>query len=178
VVELTTPVGYVTFDLGEPREISALYLQGDANDVYRASGSLDGSPGTFRPLAEFPSAIAKGHGLRDRTLVVSPTKVRYLRVGEPTGDSYFSISEVGAYCERPTPFPPTLRADDSPPPVASTGETSERWSGFMALYGVALAALGWLVSLMIRSADASGRSSSRTAEAQATTMKNTSNGMR
>jgi hypothetical protein len=148
VVVLTTPVSFVTFDLGEPREISTLYLQADANDVYRVSGSLDGSPAHFRPIAAFPNVIEKGHGLRDRAIEMSPTTVRYLRVGEPTGDSYFSIAEVGAYCRKPSPFPPRLRADESPEQQSPAAEPNGRWPAFVARYGMALAALGWLVHLM------------------------------
>ena len=59
VVELASSASYVTYDLGEPREISALFMQGDANDVYRISGSVDGSPGSFQPIGEFPNAVGK-----------------------------------------------------------------------------------------------------------------------
>ena len=37
--------GTLTFDLGEPRRITALYLQADANDTYQVTGSLVGSSG-------------------------------------------------------------------------------------------------------------------------------------
>src|SRR5689334_8640978 len=37
--------GSLTYDLGEPQSVGAAYLQADANDTYRLSGSLDGSPG-------------------------------------------------------------------------------------------------------------------------------------
>jgi hypothetical protein len=188
VVELASPASYVTYDLGEPREISALFMQGDANDVYRISGSTDGSPGSFQPIGEFPNAVSKGHGLRDRAIEIAPTTVRYLRVGAATGDGYFSISELGAYCRKPTPFPPRLKVVDTPEPgAASPGE--DHWPSFLGIYQVALLALAWLAYVVIKSARAggsagvgsetpSGDSSSPAASAHTTTMKNESNGIR
>jgi hypothetical protein len=186
--KLASPASYVTYDLGEPREISALFMQGDANDVYRISGSTDGSPGSFQPIGEFPNAVSKGHGLRDRAIEIAPTTVRYLRVGAATGDGYFSISELGAYCRKPTPFPPRLKVVDTPEPgAASPGE--DHWPSFLGIYQVALLALAWLAYVVIKSARAGGSagvgsetppgdSSSPTASAHTTTMKNESNGMR
>src|SRR6185503_14973487 len=34
----------ITYDLGEPTEVSAVIMQGDANDTYKVMGSADGSP--------------------------------------------------------------------------------------------------------------------------------------
>ena len=39
-----TPAGSVTYDLGQPTPIAALYVQADANDTYKVLGSLDGTP--------------------------------------------------------------------------------------------------------------------------------------
>ena len=53
--------GSITFDLGEPREIRAIYLQGDANDEYTVSGSLDPNPSGFGMLAVIAN-VAAGQG--------------------------------------------------------------------------------------------------------------------
>ena len=43
---------------------------------------------------------------------------RFLRVGEGKGDSFYSISEVAAYCQTPTPFPPQMKVVDAPTATA------------------------------------------------------------
>ena len=121
-VTFTSTSASLIYDLGEARSISALFLQADANDTYKISGSADGTPGSFRQLAEVPNVVDRGHGLRNRTLEIAPTTVRYLKFGEGSGDGFFSISELAAYCQKPTPFPPTLRMVDAP--KAGGGESS------------------------------------------------------
>jgi spermidine synthase len=108
-ITLDTRAGSITYDLGRPYAVGALYLQADANDTYRVTGSLDGAAGSWKQLADLPNVVQLGHGLRSRTLQVSPETVRYLRIGEAEGDGLFSISEFAAYCKAPTPFPPALR---------------------------------------------------------------------
>src|SRR6185295_16587945 len=60
----------ITFDFGAPQEIGALYIQADANDSYRVSGSLDGAPGSFKFIAEFKNVVDTGPGLRSRFLQI------------------------------------------------------------------------------------------------------------
>lgn len=106
---LDTRAGSLTYDLGQPYTVGALYVQADANDTYRVSGSLDGTAGSWKQLAQLANLALLGPGMRMRTLQVAPEMVRYLRIGEAEGDGYFSISEFAAYCRAPTPFPPVLR---------------------------------------------------------------------
>ena len=103
------PGGSLTFDLGEPRRVSALFLQADANDTYRVRGSLTGAPGSFELIADFPDVSSQGHGLRPRTLQIDPVSVRFVRLGEAQGDGFFSISELSVHCRAPTPFPPLVK---------------------------------------------------------------------
>jgi hypothetical protein len=112
-IVLDTPAGSVTYDLGQPTSVSAFYVQADANDTYKIFGSLDGTPNSFKVLAEVE--IVQGHGLRGRTLTINPTTVRFVRIGEGLGDGFYSISEFSAYCRPPTPFPPPFRKVDAPP---------------------------------------------------------------
>jgi spermidine synthase len=118
--------GSMTFDLGAPRKVSAFYLQADANDVYRISGSLDGTPGSFKPLTDAANVVDRGPGMRARTMQIPGATVRYLRVGEGEGDSYFSISEFAAYCQAPAPFPPNLRVIDAPMAVGKPAPAAEK----------------------------------------------------
>ncbi|MEP6653829.1 MAG: fused MFS/spermidine synthase [Myxococcales bacterium] len=122
VIKLVS-AGAVTYDLGKPSTVGALYLQADANDTYRITGSLDGSPGSFKFLGEMPNVVDRGPGLRGRVLQILPVAVRYLRVGEAQGDGAFSISEFAAYCHAPAPFPPAFPVVDAPlaaaPPPAN-----------------------------------------------------------
>ena len=120
-VTFTSASAGLTYDLGEAHSVSALFVQADANDTYKISGSVDGSPGSYRTIVEVPNAVDRGHGLRNRALDIPPTMVRFLRFGEGSGDGYFSISELAAYCQKPTPFPPQLKMVDAPrAPVADS----------------------------------------------------------
>jgi hypothetical protein len=139
----------ITYDLGAVTSVSALFMQGDANDTYKVMGSVDGSPASYKLIVEFANVVGtSGHGLRVRSNQVPPTEVRYLRIGDANGDNYFSVSEFAAYCKAPTPFPPSMKIIDAPPPAApdsqappKPGSDTGRWA--LLLTAVALA-LAWL----------------------------------
>jgi hypothetical protein len=86
-----------------------------------------------------------------RPATISPTMVRFLRVGEPEGDTFYSISEFQAFCQAPSPFPPHLKVVDAPPArVDKPGfwsfawwenDMSSRVEFMIALFGLGL--LGW-----------------------------------
>jgi len=113
-VKLESRAGALIYDLGEPHQVSAFYLQADANDTYTISGSLDNTLGSYRVLAKAANVVDTGHGMRRRTIQIPPVTVRYLRLGEPEGDNCYSVSEFAAYCQAPSPFPPALRVLDAP----------------------------------------------------------------
>jgi spermidine synthase len=115
--------GSITYDLGGPRSVSAAYVQADANDTYRLSGSLDGTPGSYRVLADLENARRFGHGLRGRTARFPPTVVRFLRVSEGVGDGAYSIAELTVHCSTPTPFPPALRLEGPTAPTTASAPT-------------------------------------------------------
>ena len=81
---------------------------------YKIFGATEDSPSAYKLLVEVDSVVNVGHGLRTRPVRIDPTPVRYLRVGEPLGDSAYSISEFQAYCRAPNPFPPKLPIVDAP----------------------------------------------------------------
>src|SRR5262249_54089434 len=88
--------------------------------------SIDGSPGSFAPLADLANVVANGHGLRNRAVEFTTSTARYLKVKPETGDGRFSISELAVYCRAPTPFPPTFRAvDDTAREAPPSSETPE-----------------------------------------------------
>ncbi len=158
VVTLEGGTSSVTYDLGRPRAISVLLLQADANDVYKISGSDDGTAASFKVLAEMANVVeSAGHGLRTRAVGIPTTTVRYLRVGEARGDGFYSISEIGAYCQKPAPFPPALRIVDAPPalvgdapPVNPSGPHPKHDGGSMLILIAAAALLVWLAYRTIR----------------------------
>jgi spermidine synthase len=134
--------GSVTYDLGQPRTVRAVFLQADANDTYQIYGSLDGKGGTYRAIAEVPNAFARGHGLRSRAIEFDPVTVRYIGVAPGVGDGAFSVSEFAAFCQVPKPFPPVLRAvgaPEPPPPheAAPPSEAPEPQTGGTALLALA-----------------------------------------
>jgi hypothetical protein len=153
VVRMASSAAELVYDLGEARQISALLMQGDANDVYPISGSLDGTPGSFTPLGEFPNAVSSGHGLRTRAVEIEPATVRFLRLAGASGDGFFSISELAAYCSKPSPFPPALNVVASPiQPGNGVTNNDGAWRTFGALYTLAGLALVWLAYRMRKGA--------------------------
>ncbi len=150
-VTLGSGAGFVTYDLGQPRSISALLLQADANDTYKISGSSDGTPASYKVLAEIQNVVDRGHGLRTRAVEIPPATVRYLRVGEANGDGFYSISELAAYCRKPSPFPPAMRTVEAPPsqvpeaPAAPAGGRRPKHDyGSVFVLAVAAGLLLWL----------------------------------
>jgi hypothetical protein len=86
-----------------------------------------------------------GHGLRMRTLDVGGMAARFLRVGEGKGDGSYSVSEVAAYCQTPTPFPPQFKVTDAPAATAPKSyldywntDTSARWEMILAILAAIL----------------------------------------
>jgi len=104
-------IGGVTFDLGAVMPVSVAYLQGDANDTYLLTGSIEGKPGSFHVLGEFAKVDERVDSLRGRTVRFPTENLRYLRIRSGRGDGSFAISELGVYCAEPTPFPPVFRAE-------------------------------------------------------------------
>lgn len=148
-VVLESPSSAVTFDLGEARSVSALYVQADANDTYKISGALEDKPSSYKVLAELPNVVTeRGHGLRGRTVTVPATTVRYLRVGDGNGDGYFSLSEIAAFCKAPAPFPPAFRVVAAPPAAANNAapaaKTGDSGGGSIVLLVIAALGLAWL----------------------------------
>jgi hypothetical protein len=150
-VVFDTAAGSLTYDLGRPTPVSAFSLQADANDTYKIWGSLDGTPGSFKLLVEVDNVVGIGHGLRTRPVTIGATMVRYLKVGEPIGDNFYSISEFQAFCQAPSPFPPHLKVIDAPPAKVIEpsfwafawweNDASSRVEMVIALLGLSL--LGW-----------------------------------
>jgi hypothetical protein len=172
-VTLEGTTSSITYDLGEAREISALVAQGDANDTYKVMGSVDGSPASYKLITEVANVVStSGHGLRTRAAQVGPTTVRFVRIGDPNGDNYFSLSEFAVYCKAPTPFPPGMKIVDAPPvsnPDAQVtpkpGSDTGRWALLLTAVAVAL---GWLAyKTLTRPATDSGEAADSDTEAKA-----------
>ncbi len=147
-VVLDTGAATLTYDLGRAMPLAATYLQADANDTYTVWGSVDGA--SFKELGR--AQPVEGHGLRSRSLNLGGVLVRYLRVGEGSGDGSYSISEFQAFCRLPDPFPPKLKVVNAPPAAVATNfftywndDASARWELVLALLGVAF--LGWELKL-------------------------------
>jgi hypothetical protein len=131
----------ITYDLGQARDVSAFYMQGDANDTYVISGSLEDAQESYHVLATFPNVIASGHGLRARTVEIAPATVRYLRFAPGEGDGFFSITELAAYCRKPSPFPPIMKDAAAAEKDSAPDTTPPGWRAFMGLYGLGLVVL-------------------------------------
>jgi hypothetical protein len=151
-----TGAGAITYDLGQPMPVSAFVVQADANDTYKIFGATEDKPDGYKLLVEIENVLNVGHGLRTRSVNVTPTLVRYLRIGEPLGDNFYSLSELQAFCQAPTPFPPKLRVVDAPkarvvePPwwKFAWWENDASSREEMILAALALALVGWGVWLV------------------------------
>ena len=135
-----TAAATVTWDLGALTLVRSFAIQADANDTYTIWGSVDGKDyKVFGQIDPVPN-----HGLRMRVLNVGGMVARYVRFGEGVGDSYFSASEVAAYCQVPSPFPPSMKVVDAPqaavPPKKLLdywdNDASAHWEMTLALLGI------------------------------------------
>jgi hypothetical protein len=136
-----TGASVVTWDLGQVVSVRSLAIQADANDTYNIWGSLDGKD--YKVMGQIDPVT--GHGLRMRTLDVRGMAARFLRVGEGKGDGSYSVSEVAAYCQTPTPFPPQMKVVDAPAATAAktyldywNNDTSARWEMILAILAAIL----------------------------------------
>jgi hypothetical protein len=139
-VVFDTAASTVTWDLGAATLIRSFAIQADANDTYTIWGSMDGKDyKVFGQIDPVPN-----HGLRMRVLNVGGMTARYVKFGEGVGDSYYSASEVAAYCQVPSPFPPSMKVVDAPqatvPPKKLLdywdNDASARWELSLALFGI------------------------------------------
>jgi hypothetical protein len=137
-----TAASTVTWDLGVPTTLRSFAIQADANDTYTVWGSLDGKD--YKVLGQIDPV--PNHGLRMRVLNVGGMVARYVRFGEGTGDSFYSVSEVAAYCQVPSPFPPAMKVVDAPaaalPPKSLLdswdNDASAHWEFVLACLGLVL----------------------------------------
>jgi ABC-type proline/glycine betaine transport system permease subunit len=122
---LPSPQAFVTIDLGEPQAIDAAFLQGDNNDRYVLSGSLDGS--SFAPI--WDALPMRGSGLRVRTVEGLGTRARYLRLSADGGDGMYSVSELQVFSVTPAVWPE--------PPGGNAAGDSSPLTQWILLFGVA-----------------------------------------
>ena len=99
-----------TYDLGASYPIVAVDLQGDNNDEYVVEISEDGE--SFSPL--WTALVARGQGMRRRSARGLSGQGRFLRVTPTLGDGFYSVSEIQAFCQEPSPWPPSLEAKGAP----------------------------------------------------------------
>jgi hypothetical protein len=136
-----TAASTVTWDLGTLTTVRSFAIQADANDTYTIWGSVDGKDyKVFGQIDPVPN-----HGLRMRTLNVGGMVARYIKFGEGVGDSFYSISEVAAYCQVPSPFPPAMKVVDAPAAAVPPKKLLDYWDNdASAHWELALALLGIL----------------------------------
>lgn len=135
-----TPAATVTYDFGRSVPLMALHVQADANDTYTVWGSDDGQ--SFRVLGRVEPAAEGVHGLRSRQLGLGGVATRFLRLGEGVGDNFYSVSEIQAFCQLPTPFPPKPKVIKAPKAEAAKNFysywndlSSRKWEFVLAVLG-------------------------------------------
>lgn len=90
-----TPSGVIEYDLGSPKRIGAAFVQGDNNDDYVFSGSLDG-----KEFVQFWVAGPQSNvGMQGRSTGSLGTEARYVRITARGGDNFYSIGEVQLFTD-------------------------------------------------------------------------------
>jgi len=95
---------FVIYDLGQEQKIGAVWLQGDSNDIYDVSGSIDGT--AYATI--FRAQPVTDAGMRSRFADNLHASARYIRLMPLTGDGAFSVSELQVFGESPERFPPAV----------------------------------------------------------------------
>jgi hypothetical protein len=130
VARLRSVSSYVAYDLGSQRAIRCAFLQGDDNDDYQLSGSLDGV--TWTRLWDGRAMPHAGAGMRTRAGQLDG-RARYLRLTASGGDGRYTVAELGVYETCPATWPPTL--------ARQRGSAIEDTAGIKIAFFVAAAVL-------------------------------------
>ena len=108
--ELSGADAFVTWDLGAAQPIRCALIDADGNDRYVLSLSNDGR--AFAPVWTAAPDEDQGQQLRaGRDLAGTG---RYLRLSAAGGDGRWSVSELGAWSECPTRWPPLALQKGTP----------------------------------------------------------------
>jgi hypothetical protein len=108
--ELTRGNSYVTWDLGADTPVRCALIDADGDDAYTLSLSKDGKD--FLVLFRAAPDEDRGQQLRaGRDLTVSG---RYLLLSGAGGDGLWSVSEVSAWRDCPTSWPPLAMQKGTP----------------------------------------------------------------
>ena len=125
-----TPKGVVEFDLGAVKTIAAAYVQGDNNDEYIFSGSVDGQ--AFNEFWVAPSTT--NVGMQGRNTGALKVEARYVRVTARGGDNFYSIGEIQLFSDARGLTSGTVIAGNSGLPAPD----SIRGKGMMLVFAVAI----------------------------------------
>ncbi|WP_437821447.1 hypothetical protein [Sorangium sp. So ce1078] len=121
---------FIEYDLGRDVRVTAAYLQGDNNDRYIVSTSLDGVE--FEPM--WTASPVGDIGLRQRHSAGLDRTARYVRISPSGGDGSYALSEVQLFSEQPAVFPPE--------PEVRRGTPADTWFRSTILwFGMAISAL-------------------------------------
>jgi len=113
--QMLSSASSIIYRLDRPTRLRGLVLQGDGNDTYAVSTSMDGR--SFQFLWE--AVPVEGHGMRTRSVKDIDVLAQFIKVHDPEGDESYSISEFAAYCQLPAEFPPKFAFGKIPPKVHS-----------------------------------------------------------
>lgn len=91
----SNPNGLIEYDLGDIKSIRAIYVQGDNNDEYIFSASVDGKE--YKEIWIAPPDSTSGMQARSTNSV--DTSARYIRITARGGDHYYSIGEVQVFSD-------------------------------------------------------------------------------
>ena len=100
---------HVLYDLGTATQVTAIDLQGDNNDDYIVELSDDRK--NFTRL--WTGDPVSGAGMRRRGTHGLQGSGRYLRVRAEGGDGFYSLSEIQAFCEKPSAWPPPIKVENT-----------------------------------------------------------------
>jgi len=125
---LPSPESFIAIDLGQELPIGAAWLQGDNNDRYLLSGSVDGN--NWKQIWEAPAV--RGAGMRARKVDGLGARARYLRLSAAGGDGAYSVSELQVFSVAPGTWPE--------PPGGRGGDEKSPHTQWILLFGLACGA--------------------------------------
>jgi len=99
--EFRSTEAVVEYDLGQVQQIRAAWLQGDNNDTYHLTGSVDGV--AFETL--WNAGPVRQTGLQERVNKSLDASARYVRVMASGGDGNYSLTEVQLFANPPAALP-------------------------------------------------------------------------
>ena len=131
---------FIVLDMGTVQKVTSVSLQGDNNDLYDIGISVDGD--SFQHLWTAPKADKSG--MRTRFTSSLEGRGRYLKLEPASGDRFFSVGELQAFCAKPKVFPAKTKRVGKKQSAKTKSNTRMKRDKKIALFKIAIGLFGVL----------------------------------